>query len=210
MESVKYQCQNKETNVALKYFKGRKGTMLDIGANTGLFLSNSYDLIQKGWDCICIEPSSVFEDLKKLHKGNRKVKCHNVAIGKEKGKLRFFESGAHVKGGDDKALVSTAIPKEMERWTEVDFTETEVDVVPFREFMQEHEYDGLKIDYISLDVEGMEMDILEQINLKFWGVDLLCIEWNGKKQLEKKFTDYCSKHGLKEIHRNAENIMYAR
>lgn len=210
MESTKYQSQNNETKIALKYFKGRIGTILDIGANTGYFLSNSYDLIQKGWDCIAIEPSSVFEDLKRLHKGNRKVKCHNVAIGRTKGKLKFFESGAHVKGGDDKALVSTAVPKEMDRWKEVDFTETEVDVIPFNEFMAENGYDGLKIDYISLDVEGMEMEILEQINLKFWGVDLLCIEWNGKNELERKFTQYCAKHGLKEIHRNSENLMFAK
>lgn len=208
---MKYQSQNSETAIALKYFKGRKGTMLDIGANTGLFLSNSYDLIKQGWSCIAIEPSSAFKELKELHKNNKKkVQCHNVALGKTNGKLKFFESGAHVKGGTDKALVSTAVPEEMERWKDVDFEETEVDVIPFADFMMENGYDSLKIDYISLDVEGMEMEILEQINLKFWGVDLLCIEWNGKKELEKKYTAYCANHGLKEIHRNAENIIFAK
>jgi len=208
---MKYQSQNNETAIALKYFKGRKGTILDIGANTGLFLSNSYDLIQQGWSCIAIEPSSVFKELKELHKDNKKkVQCHNVAIAKNRGKLKFFESGAHVKGGTDKALVSTAVPQEMERWKDVDFTETEVDAIPFAEFMMENGYDSLKIDYISMDVEGLEWEILQQINLEFWGVELLCIEFNGDKDLARKFTNYCYKFGLKEIHRNSENLIFAK
>lgn len=208
MESAKYTCQNNETNVALKYFKGRKGTILDIGANTGYFLSNSYDLIQQGWKCIAVEPSSAFEDLEKLHSKNKSnVKMHKVALGSTKGKLKFFESGAHIKGGIDKALVSTAVPKEMERWKDVDFKETEVDVVPVNEFL--HQYEGKKIDYISLDVEGMELEILQQINLKQWGVELLCIEWNSKPILAAQFISYCKKFGLKEIHRNSENLIFA-
>lgn len=207
---MRYTSQNNETEIALKYFKGRKGTMLDIGANTGYFLSNSYDLIKKGWSCICIEPSSAFEDLKKLHKGNKRVKLHNVAIGNTNGKLKFFESGSHIQGGTDKALVSTAVEKEMERWKDVDFKETEVDVLTFADFMLKNGYDGLKIDYISLDTEGFDWEILKQINLSFWGVEMLCIEWNGDKQLEKDYSIYVQNFGLKEIHRNSENIIYAR
>lgn len=207
---MKYKSQNNETAIALKYFKERKGTMIDIGANTGDFLSNSYDLIKMGWECICIEPSSAFEELLKLHKGNRRVKLHNIALGKEKGKLKFYESGAHVKGGTDKALVSTAVLSEMERWKDVDFEETEVNVIPFNDFMRENGYDSKKIDYISLDVEGMEWIILEQINLSIYGVEMLCIEWNGKKELADKFMAYCSNHGLREIHSNSENKIYAR
>lgn len=207
---MKYKSQNSETEIAINYFKGTIGTMLDIGANTGDFLSNSYDLIKKGWSCICIEPSSAFEDLAKLHKGNKLVKLHNIAIGKEKGKLKFYESGAHIKGGTDKALVSTAVPQEMDRWTDVDFKETEVAVTTFEDFMKKNQYDGKKIDYISLDVEGYESIILNQINLTLYGVDLLCIEWNGNKEREIEFRNYCYKHGLKEIHRNSENLIYAR
>ena len=55
----------------------------------------------------------------------------------------------------------------------------------------------------------MELEILELIKLKDVGCELLCIEWNGNKDLEKKFTRYCNKFGLKEIHRNAENLMFA-
>lgn len=204
---MKYQSQNLETEISLKYFKSRTGTILDIGANTGLFLSNSYDLIQQGWKCIAIEPSSAFEDLQKLHEGNPNVTMHNVAIGDNKGKLKFFESGAHVKGGTDKALVSTAVPQEMNRWNEVDFKETEVDVITFADLLELHP--NQQFNYISLDVEGYETVILPQIDLKAVGCEFLCIEFNGDKDLARKFKNYGYKFGLKEIHRNAENLILA-
>lgn len=205
-----YKSQNNETKIAIDYFKGRIGTMLDIGANNGTDLSNSYDLIQMGWSCICVEPSSVFKELKELHGGNKKVSLHNVAIGETNGKLKFFESGAHVPNGTDKALVSTAVPQEMGRWKDVDFEEVEVDVMTFNDFMLNNQHDSKKIDYISLDVEGMEWAILQQINLGLYDVDLLCIEFNGNKQFGRTFRTYCANFGLKEIHRNAENIIFAK
>jgi len=207
MKMIKYQSQNNETNIALKYFKGRKGNILDIGANTGYFLSNSYDLIKEDWFAVLVEPSSAFEELETLYKGNKHVELHNIALGKKDGKLKFYESGAHIKGGNDKALVSTAIPKEMERWSEVDFNETEVNVMSVTSFLDC--YKDKKFNYISLDVEGMEWEILQLINLKQVGCEFLCVEWNGNKDLEKKFTSHCGKYGLKEISRNAENLIFA-
>lgn len=205
---MKYQSQNNETRVAIDYFKGKICTMLDIGANNGFDLSNSYDLIKQGWECICVEPSSVFKELKKLHKDNDKVYLHNVALGSASGKLKFFESGAHIPNGKDKALVSTAVEREMNRWPDVEFKEIEVDVIPVSDLLRV--YEGKKIDYVSLDVEGMDLEILKQINLTAIGCDLLCVEWNGNKNIEREFRNYCTEHGMKEIHRNSENIMYAR
>lgn len=205
---MKYKSQNNETEIALQYFKGKTGTILDIGANTGLFLSNSYDLIKKGWFGVLVEPSSAFEDLNELYGiKNDSVDIHNIALGKESGKLKFFESGAHVKGGTDKALVSTAVPSEMERWADVDFKETEVNVMAVKDFLSM--YTDKKFNYISLDVEGMEWEILQEIDLKEVGCEFLCIEWNGNKELARKFKNYCYKYGLKEINRNAENLIFA-
>lgn len=205
---MKYKSQNNETDIALKYFKGRKGTILDIGANTGDFLSNSYDLIKLGWSALLIEPSSAFEELSELYKDTANVELHNIALGKSDGKLKFFESGAHVKGGTDKALVSTAVASEMDRWKDVDFKEIEVDVVNVEKFLSL--YTDTKLNYISLDVEGMEWEILQLIDLTKFGCEFLCVEWNGNKQREIEFRNYCYKHGLKEIARNSENLIYAR
>ena len=204
---LEYQSQNNETEIVLNYFGKKKGTVLEIGSNDGKTLSNSYDLIKMGWKSTLVEPSSVYKDLEKLHKDNEDVETFNVAIGKEKGELTFFESGAHVIGGTDKALVSTADPEELKRWGNVEFKKKKVPVISFNDLLDQSK--NKTFDYISIDVEGMEMDILPQIDFKSIGCSCLCIEWNGKKDLRHKFKEYCQPFGLREIHRNAENIIFA-
>lgn len=204
---LKYQSQNNETEIVLGYFGKKKGTVLEIGSNDGKTLSNSYDLIKMGWKSTLVEPSSVYKELEDLHKDNDKVETFNVAIGKEKGELTFYESGAHVSGGSDKALVSTAEPEELKRWENVEFKKTKVPVISFQDLLDQSS--NKKFDYISIDVEGMEMDILPQIDFKAIGCSCLCIEWNGSKVLRYKFREYCQPFGLREIHRNAENIIFA-
>lgn len=202
-----YKSQNSEVQVILGYFGDFRGTLLDVGANDGKTFSNSYDLIKMGWNGLLVEPSSAYESLIKLYADNHHVCCIKAGIAKESGTMTLAESGAHVKDGNDHALVSSFNLLETQRWRNsgVKFTDVEVDVITFEELPHPH-----KFDFISIDVEGLEMDILEQIDLTGVGCSVLCIEWNGNKQQAFKFTNYCYKHGLKEIHRNAENLIFAK
>lgn len=205
----RYRCQNNETDIALKYFGANfKGTVMEIGANDGVSLSNSYDLIDMGWKGILVEPSGVFSNLFDVHKDNINVKCIEVAIGPKNGTMVLLESGAHIPNGTDRALVSTLSPNEILRWPNVEFTQKDVTVMDFKTFSKVYELET--VDYLSIDVEGYEMLILEQIDL--WAIDckLLCIEWNSIPSLAKQFIEYCAKFGMKEIHRNAENLIFAR
>ncbi len=200
--------QNKEDLKILKYFKDKVGTLLEIGANDGSFLSNSRLLIENGWSAHLVEPSSVFKELKKLHKDNDKVSCYNIGIGTKNEKVKFFESGNHVPNGKDKALVSSVKLEETKRWRNagVKFTETEIELKTFSDFWEE--IGKPQLNFISTDTEGFDWDILQQIDLKEVGCQCLCIEWNGDKELLSKFTNYCNKFGLKERYRNAENLLF--
>ncbi|WP_342333239.1 FkbM family methyltransferase [Pedobacter sp. FW305-3-2-15-E-R2A2] len=205
---MKYKSQNNETEIVLKYFNGRKGTVLEIGANDGITFSNSYDLIQRGWSAILVEPSSVFEDLKNLYRNHPQVSLQNIAIGTEEGRLKFYESGAHIKDGVDRALVSTAVEEELEKRKDVDFRVTEVPVTTFESFRKD--YAQTNFDYISIDVEGMDLQVLSQIDLNEVGCDCLCIEYNMNTQLANQFILYCRQFGLKEHYVNLENIIFVR
>lgn len=207
---MEFASQNSETKIALDYFKGRTGNILDVGANNGKMLSNSYDLINKGWFGYLVEPSSVFKEMEELYKGSDKVKLFNFGLSNKTEKVKFYESGNHVPNGDDKALVSSTVYSETERWRNngVEFKETEIQLVSFIEF-----YDSIdrpKLDYISIDIEGGELALLKCINLSYVGCDLLCIEFNGNKKLKLLFVDYCHKHKMKLIHQNSENLIFAR
>lgn len=210
----KHKCQNNETQIVIDWFTkkhraGFVGNVLDIGANDGVTFSNSFDLIQSGWSGWLVEPSSAFNELIDIYGDSKDIQCLNVAIGQTAGTMTLYESGAHVKGGRDKALVSTLVRHEMSRWCDVDFTPIDVKVITFDMF-----YEAINkpknIHYLSIDVEGVEMDILKQIDLRAIGCEVLCIEYNGRSVVGNMFTNYCAKYGMKEIHRNAENLIFAK
>jgi FkbM family methyltransferase len=124
--------------------------------------------------------------------------------------MTFYQSGAHVVGGSDSGLVSTLDFDETERWRKagVQFTETKVPVKTFREFW--NEAGKVDFDFISIDCEGTDFDILQQIDLYKVGCKCLCIEHNGDEDLKSKYTNYCMDFGLVARLVNNENIIFTK
>lgn len=200
--------QNKEDLIVKAYFGDRIGTLLSVGENDGMTFSNALLLIQNKWSAHLFEPSSVCNDLLRLHRANPNVSVYNKGLGDKTELVRFYESGAHVKNGTDKALVSTTDPKEAAKWRKkgVQFKEKTVQILDFTHWWVH--VGEPKLNFITIDCEGMEWRILTEINLAFVGCEFLIIEWNGDKGLEKKFTEYCAHFGLEECGRNSENLMF--
>lgn len=200
--------QNNEAQIVSNYFKGFKGTVLDIGANDGITFSNSYDLIQSGWSGVLIEPGSIFSKLENLYEGNKKVTCYKLAIGEKEEQVTFYESGAHVKNGKDSGLVSAMNYVETIRWRNqgVEFNEVIIQVVPFGWILKWYK----TFDFITIDAEGNDWSILQQINLDAVGCKCLCIEWNGIIDLKRACSDYAGQFGLRLISENRENLIFAK
>lgn len=198
--------QNQEDLFVLSYFKGFKGTLYDIGANDGKTLSNSLLLIENGWEAHLFEPGSVYSQLHELHKDNSAVRLNNFGLSDKHETLTYWESEAHVPGGNDTGLVSTTIFEETKRWPNVKFHEKQIQLTDINDY-----WDWIgkpNIDFISLDVEGMELQILKAMNLTEMGCKCLCVEFNGIKALQVQFTNYCALHGLKLAHVNNENLIF--
>lgn len=200
--------QNNEAQIVANYFKGRKGTLLDIGANDGMTFSNSYDLIKDGWKGVLIEPGQVFNKLQNLYTNNSNVNCYQLALSDKEQIITFYESGAHVKNGTDQGLVSTLNPDETIRWRNqgVEFTERKVQAVPFSWVYKWHK----QFDFITIDAEGFDLQILRQINLTQVGCKCLCIEHNGVIDLKREISNYVGAYGLRLIAENRENLIFAK
>jgi FkbM family methyltransferase len=207
---MKNYSQNDEQKHILEFFNGKKGTLLSIGENDGQTYSNAYALIQLGWVAVLVEPSeTAFSKLQELHKGNKNVGCYQIAIGNKSGTTILHQSGAHILGGNDVALVSSINKSETERWQKngVDFKDIVVQIQTFKIFKMM--YAPLNFDFITIDAEGMDIDILKQIDLS--NTQLLCIEWNSKEEIKKEIVDYTSIFGMdKIIYKSGENLLIAR
>ena len=154
MEFTSQLGQDKWVCEALGYKK--HGYFLDIGACDGITFSNTYYLEKElAWNGICIEAGKVnFGSLVK----NRGCICVHKALSNENKVVEFKEDGVSgmISEEGDQLIEAITIDKLM-----IDYN------VP------------LLIDYISLDIEGMEYEVLTKFLFDKYKVALWTIEHNA-------------------------------
>lgn len=203
--------QNREEEVILNYFGFLQGTLLSVGENDGITFSNVRALIERGWKGVLVEPSpKAYARLQEVYKNHKGVYTYEVAIipkteeykGMNGKKLILNESSSLINP-HDVALVSTLKAEEMERFKRVtQYTPVEVTVYYWLTFLNRLKYKTF--DFISIDAEGYDLDILLQIDLT--ETKMVCVEWNGHNK--EAFTAACA--GFRLIHENGENLIFAR
>ena len=155
--------QNREDEIIANWFGQYVGTVLEIGANDGVTYSNSLHLIEKGWSAVLVEPSArVFWKMCDRHKGSKNVIVVNAAIAEHVGSGVLYDSGDFLLKGTS-SLLSTMKPSEIKRWGDVQFEETHISVLTFYQLLQDVPYK--QFDFISIDCEGYDLEVLRQIEL---------------------------------------------
>lgn len=199
--------QNNEQQVIIDYFKDFKGTFLDIGANDGQTLSNTRALAELGWCGVLVEPSpKAFSRLSNLYESSKKgcFYLYDVALGLHNGRATLHESGELLKKGDT-SLVSTLIEDEKQRFENVlSYDKVEVKCFRWKTFL--NRLTIKKFDFISIDCEGMDADLLDQMDVT--DTRCVCIEWNGHQSLKERFSKKLD--GFNIIYTSAENLIFAR
>lgn len=199
--------QNGEQQVILDYFGDFKGTFIDIGANDGKTLSNTRALALNGWCGVLVEPSpKAFRKLKSLYEGSKKgcFYLYECALGTNNGKVTLHESGA-LLGSEDVGLVSSIDKEEIKRFSRnVQYEDVEVKVFRWKTFL--NRLYTKTFDMISIDIEGLEIDVLKQMDLT--DVKLICVETNGNLEKKKVLDDLLQ--GFKVIYTSPENLIYVR
>lgn len=203
--------QNQEDLFILNYFGDYKGTVLEIGANDGTMLSNSRLAIRNGWSAYLVEPGDPYKSLVDLYGHSPEtVRLFGYGLGEKTEQVNFYASKSHIPNGSDIGLVSSTSYKETERWRNagVEFITTTIQVRKYSEWYEAQ--DRPKFDFISLDCEGGEWGILQQIDLDECACRALCIEWNGNPDLWNLFNDYCGSFGMVLRVQNNENLIFTK
>lgn len=208
--------QNDEEKIILEYFGNHVGTLLDIGANDGVTFSNSYEMMCRGWKGVLVEASDLaFSKLRATY--NRidlairskmgHIKLVKVAIGGQNGMMDFYESGSLLNNGDV-GLVSSLKMDEVKRWDtlNIPFEKKQVPVITMASLLRNIPFKT--IDFCSFDIEGMEPEVVPQVDFNQLGTRLVVIEWNGKN--EALYNGHMTAQGFREISRNPENLIFAK
>ena len=172
------------------FFKNKKnGFFVEIGAYDGIVGSNCYYFERfLNWNGIALEPSIFqFEKLKK----NRKCKLLNNAVSHEIKDVEFIEV---IEGLTQMSGINN------------DFFKRNIDIISNNEKSKTRSFNlktiifeqivskNVDIDYLSIDIEGGEMDLLNSINLNNNDIKVISVENNIPK--EQNFKDFFDNKGF--------------
>jgi FkbM family methyltransferase len=148
----------------------KTGKYIDIGANDPEIISNTRLFYERGWNGINVEPNK--KDFDKLQKIRIKDINLNFAVGT--GDIKYY-----LNCGDTTA--STCDPKLAEE-RGLKNAQT-LKLKPLKEIFEENHL--TKVDFISIDVESFENEVLRSNDWDKYKADLLCIEGTGYGWLKK-------------------------
>ena len=199
---------NEETIVQayLKRAKKHTGLVVEVGAADGITGSNSRFLIQQGWSAVLIEPNPTnYDKLQKLYDGNLSVQLHNKACFSEaRGKIPFY-----CDTYDGHGQISTMDQVFRDKWDKVynaKYVEVMIDCVTLADILQQSRCQD--IDFLSVDCEGVDLEVLKGMDWKAHAVGLVCVEFQEDKQCE--VDDFMKSVGYSRTSRTVGNIFYER
>lgn len=195
--------QNNEEEIILKYFEGQKlGTYLDIGAYDPEVFSNTRALYELGWRGVLVEPADMnFDVLKKYFEKDNAMQLVKICIGTYNGEIEFMDSG-----GD---AISTTVPSHAKIWADgygTKYTTRKSPICTFETLLENSLYNNF--DFVSIDTEGTNFEILSQIDFNSISCRLVCVENNGKE--EPKYVGYMQRQGFRLLHKNGENLIFGK
>lgn len=197
-ETPKKYSQNDEEKFILEFFKDEgAGRFLDIGAYDGKTFSNTRALIERGWSGVMVEPSPrCFVKLMAEYKDNPNITLVNALVGTVPGLMLFHDSlGAN----------ATADDAHYQTWKK-DQRDYQTIYLPVLRLNPLCKLAG-KVDFVNIDTEGMDWDILQALPVEDLGVRLICIEYGSRaKEMVKWFDD----RGWQNVMHNMENMIWRK
>ena len=156
-----------------------KGFYIDIGANHPAILSNTKRFYDKGWRGVNIEPNpSMFKLLQEERKEDINL---NIGLGRQRGKLDFY-----LLDPDTLSSFSPAAVKRMVKSREARLVSTSHIEVESLSDVCERYASGRTIDFMSIDVEGSEDEVIAGGDWHRFRPKLLLSEiyYTGEKSIE--------------------------
>ena len=209
---MEFKSQHKQDEFIINYFKGKKnGVFIDIGAHDGITLSNTYVLEKEyNWTGICVEPMP--------HQYKALVKCrncitYNCAIYDKNGIEKFtmveYDGYPDMLSGISKDIthhhMSGILSESSRMGAKLKYIEVETKIL--QEILDENNI--TEIDYLSVDVEGAELKVMESIDFNKTHIKIIDFE-NGESSpqvrdfLKSKGFSFYKRLGIDDVFINTK------
>jgi FkbM family methyltransferase len=142
----------------------------DIGAFHAIELSNTYHFYERGSSGCCVEANPILA--KAFQKARPRDRVVNAAAsGTTSGQATFYVMSAPTLST---LSLSEAERVSMEEGHEIVSKEI-VDVIPISTLLDRHFHDRI-LDFVSIDVEGMDIEIVKGFDFTFIRPKIFCVE----------------------------------
>ena len=191
-----------EDLAASKFFKNKKkGFYIDIGCYHPTHINNTYLLYKKGWNGINIDVSQFSIDLFKfMRPDDLNYKC---AVSETKKKVNLYYQKEHsqltsinkltakkfIKGRLKKKIINSYSLEEILSWSK---------------------YKDYEIDFLDVDVEGADLQVLKGLNFSKRKPKLICVEIHQKNFRKHKIYRFLIKKKYKLIWQQSFSFLFKR
>lgn len=169
-------------------FKFKNPTYLDIGANDPIILNNTYLFYKKGFSGVCVEPDPfLYNNLSKIRKRDT---CLNVGIKDSEETddlLDFYILTSKTLNTFSKTRANEILKYKYYGNQEIKKT-VKISMLSINDVIDQ--YFDISPTFISIDVEGSELNILKTLNLDKYRPKVFCvetIEYNNDLSLKKNY-----------------------
>lgn len=183
----------------LAYFVSPKtqGFFVEFGATDGCFLSNTYFLEkQHYWKGILAEPARSWAKKLKINRNDCSIDFRCVWC-KSGEKIEFVEDALPEISGVSKTLNKERMSEHSASYM--------VETVSLIDLLDEH-HAPKYIDYISIDTEGSEFEILEHFDFSRYQFGLITVEHNYETEKREKLLSLLSSKHYKRIFQNISAV----
>lgn len=207
----RYYSQNGEDYLLWQLFDYKSnGFYVDIGAFDGVHLSNSFSFEQQRWKGICVEPHPRYFAL--CQQTRPLAHCVQAAcVGDENIKsVEFYSEALGLLSGviEDQESVQN---KYQRRGLDFEgFTKLTVPAITLNALLDQYALPSTEIDFISIDVEGFELEVLQGLDLSRYRPRVLLLEANSA-EAERRLDEYLvQQNGYFKARQLSVNIFYVR
>ncbi|NBH84999.1 FkbM family methyltransferase [bacterium C-53] len=196
-----YSHDGEEVYLRQRFYGRETGRYIDVGANHPFRWSNTYWAYKQGWRRINIEPNC--NNYRLLNYFRNEDINLNCGIGSEETELDYYEFS-------DSALNTFCCEEVNEVKDEV----LNVKKVPVRRLDSVcRQYGFKKVDYIDIDVEGMEMQVLDSIDWSETLFECILVEQRRMTLSDVLVSDVCQflmSKGYHPISKYNRTVIYER
>ncbi len=177
----------------------KQGFFVEFGATNGVDLSNSHLLVDGfDWKGILVEPAKVWINELRLNRPESHIET--LCVWKETGsKIEFIEADA-----SELSTLKMFLDKDVHSELRQKGKTYEVNTISLIDLLNKYEAPK-RIDYLSIDTEGSEFEILNAFDFSEYTFDVITVEHNHTPQRELIYSLLTSK-GYKRVYETISNI----